>query len=95
MFDPSSRYRACSILTHTTREGREIEYVARRFIDASVKDNVRAELSVNDGDRIDLLTARTLGDPLQYWKLCDTNEAFAPSDLTAEPGRKLKVPSPV
>ena len=40
------------------------------------------------GDRLDLITARTLGDPEQFWRICDANDALDPDDL-AEPGRRL------
>ncbi len=52
------------------------------------------EITVNDGDRLDLITAKTLGDPEQFWRVCDANNAMNPFDLTAEPGRTLRVPVP-
>jgi len=55
---------------------------------------VLAEVTVSQGDRLDLITARTLGDPEQYWRICDANEAMNPPDLTDEPGEVLRVPVP-
>ena len=49
---------------------------------------------MTEGDRLDLITARTLGDPEQFWRICDANNTMNPSDLTAETGRVLRVPVP-
>ena len=38
--------------------------------------------------------ARTLGDPLQFWRVCDANNAMNPPELTEEAGRALRVPVP-
>jgi hypothetical protein len=40
------------------------------------------------------LTARALGDPEQFWRICDANNAMYPPDLVAEPGQRLRVPVP-
>ena len=53
-----------------------------------------AEVAVGQGDRLDLITARTLGDPEQFWRVCDANDAMDPRELTAETGRALRVPVP-
>jgi hypothetical protein len=52
------------------------------------------EVTVTQGDRLDLITARTLGDPEQFWRICDANNAMNPFALTAEPGRVLRVAMP-
>ena len=46
------------------------------------------------GDRLDLITARTLGDPEAFWRVCDANDALDPAELTSEAGRRLRVPLP-
>ncbi len=45
-----------------------------------------------DGDRLDLIAHRYLGDPELYWRICDANRALRPEELTAEPGRRLVIP---
>lgn len=45
-------------------------------------------------DRIDLVSSRSLGDPEQFWRLCDANNAMYPLILTTSPGRVLDVPVP-
>ena len=52
------------------------------------------EITVNQGDRLDLITANTLGDPEQFWRICDANDAMHPGELTAVPGRRLRVAVP-
>ena len=37
-------------------------------------------------------TAQYLGDPEQFWRICDANDAMRPDDLTAEVGRRLLIP---
>jgi nucleoid-associated protein YgaU len=54
------------------------------------------EVTVTEGDRLDLIAFRTLGDPEIFWRICDANDAMNPFDLVAdgEIGRKLRVPIP-
>ena len=48
----------------------------------------------SQGDRIDNLAAKYLGDPQQYWRLCDGNGAVRPDELTETPGRRLRITLP-
>ena len=41
-----------------------------------------------------LITARTLGQSEQFWRVADANDAMNPPELTAEIGRILRVPVP-
>ncbi len=94
MFEPTSRYASRETATYTTPEGREVTYVRRRFLPQGDHLPLLVEATVTDGDRLDLITARTLGDPEQFWRVCDANNAMNPSELTAEPGAILRVPIP-
>jgi hypothetical protein len=55
---------------------------------------VLQEVTVTAADRLDLIAARTLGDPEQFWRVCDANNAMDPLDLTTTLGRVLRVPVP-
>lgn len=55
---------------------------------------VLAEITPTEGERLDQITARTLGDPQQYWRICDANNTMNPATLLATSGKKLKVPIP-
>ena len=45
------------------------------------------------GDRLDNLAAQVLGDPEQFWRLCDANGAMLPDELL-EIGRALRITMP-
>jgi len=94
MFDTTSRYYTLETATHTRSDGREITYVRRRFLRQGENLPLLVEVTVSDGDRLDLITARTLGDPEQFWRVADANNAMNPFDLTAEPGETLRVAVP-
>ena len=52
------------------------------------------EVTLSDGDRLDLIAARTVGASEHFWRICDAENAMNPFDLEAEPGRRLRVPIP-
>ena len=43
---------------------------------------------------MDQIAASELGDPLQFWRICDANGAMRPQDLTDTPGRLLRITLP-
>jgi hypothetical protein len=94
MFEPTSRYYTLETATFTTADGRVIVYNRRRFLPQGDTMTVLAEIAVTQGDRLDLITARTLGAPEQFWRVCDANNAMHPADLTTEIGRVLRIPMP-
>ena len=94
MFPVTSRYYGIAVATLKTSEEHEVVYLRRRFVPGGESAVVLAEHVVAQGDRLDNVTARYLGDPEQFWRLCDANLAMLPDELTAEPGRRLRVPLP-
>jgi hypothetical protein len=95
-FPTDSRYYGSSTLTYTTPNGQTISYLARRFVPqpgaasyATVATHV-----VKSGDRLDLLAAKYLGDPLMFWLICDANGAIAPEKLVATPGTIVNITMP-
>ena len=94
MFEAGSRYAAIDTATLTNAEGRVIAYKRRRFLPDGDRMPLLTRVTVAQGDRLDLITARTLGDPEQFWRVADANNAMNPFDLTAEPGRTVRVPVP-
>jgi hypothetical protein len=94
MFDYKSRYYALETATYTTGDGKAIAYKRRRFLPQQKDQQLLAEIQVEQSDRLDLISNRTLGDPEQFWRICDANDAMNPFDLTAEPGLHLRVPVP-
>lgn len=94
MFDHTSRYFTLETGTLTSRDGRKIAYKRRRFLPQAKDMAVLVEVTVTEGDRLDTITARTLGDPEQFWRVCDANDAMNPDDLTNETGRAIRIPVP-
>jgi len=94
MFSQISRYYNLENATLTTRDGRVIAYKRRRFCPPGDPMPLLVEVTATQGDRLDLITARTLGDPEQFWRICDANNAMNPQDLTAEPGSAIRVALP-
>jgi hypothetical protein len=89
MFVRGSRYESVPEAVHVDAAGREIAYKRLRLLPAP--RGVQAHL-VLEGDRLDLLAFRYLGDPEQFWRLCDTNLTLRPDDLVAEPGMRVLIP---
>ena len=94
MFGPTSRYYSIEVAEHRTPGGRVVRYVRRRFLPQPDELPLLVEVTVTEGDRLDRIAARTLGDPEGFWRVADANDALDPLDLTAEPGRVLRVPVP-
>ncbi|MCC6729960.1 MAG: hypothetical protein IT208_11545 [Chthonomonadales bacterium] len=94
MFDPSSRYHALATSSVIGADGRPVAYVRRRFLPHGSRMQLLGQVIVQQGDRIDLVAARVAGDPEQFWRVADANDAMSPFDLTAETGRRLRVAAP-
>jgi hypothetical protein len=93
MFAPNSRYHALATATHTTPDGRTVVHLRRRFLPQGDDLPLLVEVTPTASDRLDHIAARTLGDPTQFWRVCDANNALNPAALVA-PGHPLRVPTP-
>lgn len=93
-FPPESRYHGLAIAALTQPDGTTIAYVKRRFVPPPESFALLSEHLVLAGDRLDNLAARYLGDPLQYWRICDANRAMRPDELTETAGRRLRITLP-
>jgi hypothetical protein len=94
MFEHTSRYYPIETAEYTTPDGRIIAYKRRRFLPRGQDLPLLVEVTVIQGDRLDLIAARTLGDPEVFWRICDANNAMNPLDLTALTGQLIRVPLP-
>lgn len=96
MITDSSRYYSLTTLKLTKNDGREIAYKSRRFLPDPQKSQMQMEVVITQGDRLDLITARTLGDPEHFWRICDANRAMNPADLVGDAriGQRLIIPFP-
>ncbi|MES1254387.1 MAG: LysM domain-containing protein [Acidobacteriota bacterium] len=93
-FPPNSRYNGLPTLTHVFPDGRTVAYVTRRFIPGPEYYLLAREHLVVQGDRLDLLAARYLADPEQWWKIADANVALVPEELTDEVGARVRIAVP-
>ena len=95
-FPPDSRYSRSATLDYATPDGRTITYLARRFVPQPGAPNFStvAQHTVKQGDRLDLLAAKYLADPLLFWLVCDANGAVRPDALVETPGVVLNITMP-
>lgn len=93
-FSPTSRYYNFETATLKTPDGRSIIYLRRRFVPPPENFSLLQEYVVSEGDRLDNVTARFLGDPEQFWRVCDANRAMRPDELTETNGRRLRITLP-
>ncbi|HEY9695881.1 MAG TPA: LysM domain-containing protein [Trichocoleus sp.] len=91
MFSVTSRYSNVETAKWVAADGREIAYLRRRFL-PNAPASVLAEHLVTEGDRLDNVTATYLGDPEQFWRVADANNAMQPEKLTQAIGRWLIIP---
>jgi hypothetical protein len=97
MFEPTSRYYTIETVKMTVGDGSEprvVSYKRRRIIPSSEALATLVEHAVVEGDRPDNLAARYLGDPEQFWRICDANNVLRPEELTEEIGRTVKIGLP-
>ncbi len=94
MFEHTSRYATVETAVFVGPHGKKSEYKRRRFVPRSESLPLLTAATVAEGERLDLVTARTLGDPEQFWRISDANDALNPFELTRRPGRVLRIPRP-
>ena len=98
MFDKNSRYYNIkdATISKPEKDGntRIIVYKKRRFVPDSENMTMLLEHTVTEGERLDNITALYLGDPTQFWRLCDSNLSLDPEELTKDIGRRIKVAMP-
>jgi hypothetical protein len=95
-FPTDSRYYNSPTLQYTAPNGQVIAHLTRRFVPQPGSPNFAtlAEHTVKRGDRLDLIAAKYLGDPLLFWLLCDANGAIRPHALIAAPGSTIAITMP-
>lgn len=94
LFPPTSRYHGIDTVSLETVNGRKIIHLRRRFVPPPESFVLLQEHTVKEGERLDNITAKYLGDPEQFWRLCDANNAIRPEELTKAVGDKLRITLP-
>lgn len=93
-FPATSRYAGLATAQYQQADGKTVVYVTRRFLPQGEELQVVQEHLVTQGERLDQIAAQYLGDPEQYWRICDSNNAMQPEELVSEPGKRIKITLP-
>lgn len=90
----TSRYAGVGLAKLEQADGKTVVYLRRRFVPPPERFALLREHLVTQGERLDNITAEQLGDPEQFWRLCDANRALRPEELTETIGRRLRITLP-
>jgi hypothetical protein len=94
LFTSTSRYFGMDTETLTAKDGTTIIYLKRRFLPSTASFQLLQLHTVMQGERLDNIAAKFLGDPELFWRIADANGAMRPEDLLETVGRKLKITLP-
>lgn len=94
LLSPTSRYAYTGRASLEVGEDQTILYLRRRFLPPADSLAEIGRHTVQEGERLDQIAARHLGDPEQFWRICDANSAMLPEALTAAAGRTLRITLP-
>lgn len=97
LFPPTSRYHGINTATLSPANGTNgntVIYITRRFLPPPESLALLQEHVVTQGERLDHIAASYLGDPEQFWRICDANGAMRPEELTETLGRRLRITLP-
>jgi hypothetical protein len=90
MFTPESRYAKADIYTVPDARGREVNVVAPPPPPAQQLLGLHV---LRQGERLDLLAAKYLGDPAGFWRIAEQNDAMLPAALAETPEIEIPVKS--
>src|SRR5205823_69810 len=91
-FPTGSRYAGVGTLELRTRDGSHVTYLARRWVPGPRPGQLLRDAQMRVGERIDAFSARTLSDPLQFWRVCDASLVMDPFEVAEEVGPRLSIP---
>jgi hypothetical protein len=92
-FPPTSRYHGIPVVSLVRNDGEQVPYLARRFLPPADRFALLRIHEVTEGERIDLIASRELGDAEAFWRIGDANNAMNPDDLTVR-GRLIRITLP-
>ena len=94
VFPANSRYQNIDTSKLVLPDGSEIVFLQRRFLPPPESLAVMQIYQVTEGDRLDNIAAKFIGDPEQFWRICDANGEMRPQALTEVIGRQLRIAFP-
>jgi hypothetical protein len=89
----NSRYQGLPTATWTAPDGRQTVYISRRIVPPASRFGVIGTHRMIDGERLDQVAGKLLGDPLLFWRLADANNALDPAELEQR-GRRIRITLP-
>jgi hypothetical protein len=92
-FPPTSRYSGLELAELERPDGSKVVYLRRRLVPPPERFALLQLHTMSEGERLDVITALYLGDPEQFWRLCDANRAMRPEELERV-GCRLRVTLP-
>jgi hypothetical protein len=93
-FPPASRYYGIETASFEQENGETVVYLKRRFVSPASRFSTLQEHTFTEGERLDTITHQYLGDPEQFWQICDANNVMNPDELTETVGRKIRITLP-
>lgn len=93
-FPSTSRYALTPTATFVRSDGTPVTYLKRRFVPQPESFALLQWHVVVQGERVDNIAAQYLGDPEQFWRLCDANRVLAPTELTQTVGARIAITLP-
>lgn len=93
-FLPASRYYGIETASLDQEDGETRVYLKRRFVPPANRFSPLQEHNFTEGERLDNITHQYLGDPEQFWQICDANNVMNPDELTETVGRKIRITLP-
>lgn len=94
MFTLTSRYANQPVLAADRGDGVTARYVRPRWLPDPVAMTVATRHRTIEGDRIDLIAFRNLGNPTAWWMIADANRVIHPAALPGAPGDTVVIPVP-
>ena len=94
LFAPNSRYYGLPTAVMDDPTGRPVTYLLRRFVPSPDRFTLLQLHTLQPGERLDNLAAQYLGDPEQFWRMCDANRILNPQELTDTPGEQIRITLP-
>lgn len=93
-FPPTSRYYGTETATWKAEDGELVVYLRRRFLPAPERFALLFEHVVTQGERLDQIAGKHLGDAESFWRITDANAAMRPEELTEAIGCRLRITLP-
>src|ERR1700722_7282640 len=81
LYPPGTRYNNVPFLSITLSDGRTVRYLRRRQVPDPASLSTVFQYRVVDGDRLDNLANRFLGDPGASWRIADANPVLRMESL--------------